>query len=114
MHLPLNTFLLMLNVEMLQRNGMFPYHMALHSQIMMTGRLIYSNLNMHPDCNLWSHFSFVFLSGSQGKKNDISMSLEFWDAVAPHHHSNSSFRHCSPGVLCNMYPNSLRSQLRVI
>lgn len=41
------------------------------------------------------------------------MSLEFWDAVAPDHHGNCSFRHCSPGVLCNVCPNSLWFRTRL-
>lgn len=84
--------------------------MSLHFQIRLTLKLMYSSLNAHLCCNLCPHLSLVFLSGSQGK-NDISVSLEFWDAVAPHHHGNCSFRHRSPGVLCNVCPNSLCSQL---
>ena len=52
-----------------------------------------------------------WLATKEKKKKDISTSLEFWDAVAPRHHGNCSLRHCCPGVLCNVCPNSYRSQL---
>lgn len=50
---------------------------------------------------------YLLHSSGQPRKNDISMSLEFSDGVAPDHHGNCSFRHGSPGVLCNVCPNPL-------
>lgn len=50
---------------------------------------------------------YLLHSSGQPRKNDISTSLEFSDGVAPDHHGNCSFRHGSPGVLCNACPNSL-------
>lgn len=45
-------------------------------------------------------------SGQPWKKWHF-LSSEFGDGVAPHHHGNCSFRHHSPGVLCNTCPCSL-------
>lgn len=84
----------------------FSTKMPLNLHLQLTLKLKYSSLNMHLCCNTCSYLIFG-IPEWQLKKNDISMSLEFWDAIVPDHHGNYLFRHCSPPVLCNVCPNSV-------